>query len=78
MKFSITANNWVCKSFNHHSNFEYFIAENRLSDLNLKETQIQAKTIRLHFFMSISNQKSAYISQLKQIKIEIPSDVKIF
>ena len=51
--------------------------ENRLSDLTLKETQIQASEIRLHFFMSLSNQKSAYFSQLKMIKIEMPSEIKL-
>ena len=39
---------------------------------------MQPKTTRLHFFMSISSQKSAYFSQLKTLKIEIPSDVELF
>ena len=39
---------------------------------------MQAKSIRLHFFMSISSQKRAYFSQLKNLKIETPSDVKLF
>ena len=51
--------------------------ENRLSDLTLKETQIQASEIRLHFFMSLTNQKSASMAQLRMIKIEIPSKIRI-
>ena len=63
---------------NHHSNFEYFIAENRLADLNIKETQLEAKSsIRLHFFHDNFKPK-AYFAQLRNLKITTPPDVKLF